>query len=120
MLTPTALARTVAAALEEDAPWGDITSTTLLPADASATADLVAREAGVFSGGEVFAAAFTLTDPAVTVCTFRSWLSASSTNSSSSVARRCSRSVCHATTPWIWPERTASSMARYCGRALPE
>lgn len=67
MLTPTALARTVAAALEEDAPWGDITSTTLLPADASATADLVAREAGVFSGGEVFAAAFTLTDPAVTV-----------------------------------------------------
>lgn len=41
---------------------GDVTSTTLLPADATATADLVAREAGVFSGGEVFAAAFRLTD----------------------------------------------------------
>lgn len=67
MLTPATLTRTVAAALEEDAPWGDLTSTTLLPEEARATADLVAREAGVFSGGEVFAAAFTLTDPQVTV-----------------------------------------------------
>lgn len=67
MLTPATLTRTVSAALEEDAPWGDLTSTTLLPAEARATADLVAREPGVFSGGEVFAAAFTLTDPTVTV-----------------------------------------------------
>lgn len=67
MLTPATLTRTVSAALEEDAPWGDLTSTTLLPEEARATADLVAREAGVFSGGEVFAAAFTLTDPQVTV-----------------------------------------------------
>lgn len=67
MLTRATLTRVVGAALEEDAPWGDLTSATLLPADATATADLVAREPGVFSGGEVFAAAFTLTDPDVTV-----------------------------------------------------
>ena len=67
MITAATLTRVVSAALEEDAPWGDLTSTALLPADASATADLVAREAGVFSGGDVFASAFTLTDPAVTV-----------------------------------------------------
>ncbi|MFJ6427270.1 carboxylating nicotinate-nucleotide diphosphorylase [Microbacterium maritypicum] len=62
MLTTATMNRVVGAALEEDAPWGDVTSTTLLSADATATADLVAREAGVFSGGEVFAAAFRLTD----------------------------------------------------------
>lgn len=67
MITPATLHRTVSAALEEDAPWGDITSTALLPADAHATADLIAREAGMFSGGEVFAAAFTITDPDVQV-----------------------------------------------------
>lgn len=67
MLTPAVLTRVVGAALEEDAPWGDLTSSTLLPAEATATADLVARESGVFSGGEVFAAAFALTDPALTV-----------------------------------------------------
>ena len=67
MLTRATLNRVVSAALEEDAPWGDLTSTTLLPAEATATADLVAREAGVFSGGDVFAAAFALTDPALTV-----------------------------------------------------
>ena len=67
MLTTATVNRVVGAALEEDAPWGDLTSTTLLPADATATADLVAREAGVFSGGEVFAAAFRLTDTAIDV-----------------------------------------------------
>ena len=67
MLTRATLTRVVGAALEEDAPWGDLTSTTLLPAEATATADLVAREAGVFSGGEVFAAAFALTDAGIGV-----------------------------------------------------
>lgn len=67
MLTPAHITRVVGAALEEDAPWGDLTSTTLLPSDATATADLVAREAGIFSGGEVFAAAFHLTDPSISV-----------------------------------------------------
>ena len=59
--------RAVAAALEEDAPWGDITSEMLIPDSSTARADLIAREPGVFSGGEVFAAAFRLTDPAIVV-----------------------------------------------------
>lgn len=67
MLTARQIERVVIAALEEDAPWGDVTSDYLIPADAAATADLVAREPGVFSGGEVFAAAFALTDPDITV-----------------------------------------------------
>ncbi|MCC2029423.1 carboxylating nicotinate-nucleotide diphosphorylase [Microbacterium sp. YMB-B2] len=67
MLTPATLTRVVGAALDEDAPWGDLTSTTLLPADAEAIADLTARERGIFSGGAVFAAAFSLTDPSLTV-----------------------------------------------------
>ncbi|MCK2022287.1 carboxylating nicotinate-nucleotide diphosphorylase [Microbacterium sp. kSW2-24] len=67
MLTAATLTRVVAAALEEDAPWGDLTSEALIPADATATADLVAREPGAFSGGTVFTAAFALTDPDVTV-----------------------------------------------------
>lgn len=67
MLTAATLTRVVGAALEEDAPWGDLTSATLIPAEATATADLVAREPGVFSGGEVFTAAFALTDPTIVV-----------------------------------------------------
>ncbi|KQX07420.1 MULTISPECIES: carboxylating nicotinate-nucleotide diphosphorylase [unclassified Leifsonia] len=67
MLTPAAIDRIVAAALEEDAPWGDITSATLIPETATATAQLVAREPGVFSGARVFEAAFRLTDPRVSV-----------------------------------------------------
>ena len=67
MLNRSHIDTVVRAALDEDAPWGDLTSTTLIPADAAATADLVAREDGVFSGGDVFAAAFTLTDPRIAV-----------------------------------------------------
>lgn len=67
MLTAATITRVVTAALEEDAPWGDLTSEYLIPENARAEAELVAREAGVFSGGAVFAAAFHLTDPAVTV-----------------------------------------------------
>jgi nicotinate-nucleotide pyrophosphorylase (carboxylating) len=67
MLTRTTIDRAVAAALEEDAPWGDITSEMLILESATAHADLVAREAGVFSGGEVFAAAFRLTDSRIDV-----------------------------------------------------
>ncbi len=50
-------------ALQEDAPYGDITSQTLIPAGARATAVLNARVPGIFSGGAVFAAAMKLTDP---------------------------------------------------------
>jgi len=67
MLTKTTIDRVVAAALEEDAPWGDITSEALIPESATARADLVAREPGVFSGGDVFAAAFRLTDARIDV-----------------------------------------------------
>jgi nicotinate-nucleotide pyrophosphorylase (carboxylating) len=67
MLTRATIDRVVAAALEEDAPWGDLTSEYLITEAATARADLVARESGVFSGGEVFAAAFRLTDPRVDV-----------------------------------------------------
>jgi nicotinate-nucleotide pyrophosphorylase (carboxylating) len=67
MLTAAVIDRTVRAALDEDAPWGDLTSASLIPETAIATAALAAREKGVFSGGEVFAAAFRLTDPACRV-----------------------------------------------------
>ena len=49
-------------ALEEDAPWGDITSEAFLPQSARAQASLVAREPGVLSGIEVFARVFELVD----------------------------------------------------------
>ena len=70
MLTLTAIDTVVRAALDEDAPWGDVTSEVLIPADAVATAQLVARESGVFSGGPVFASAFRLTDQRIDVCLF--------------------------------------------------
>jgi len=65
MLTQEIMNESVLRALQEDAPTGDITSETLIPESATATAQLHAREAGVFSGGQVFAAAFKLVDPKV-------------------------------------------------------
>lgn len=70
MLTQTAIEKVVRAALEEDAPWGDITSASFISTAAEARADLVAREPGLFSGSAVFAAAFILTDPRVRVVPF--------------------------------------------------
>ncbi|MDH6236190.1 carboxylating nicotinate-nucleotide diphosphorylase [Cryobacterium sp. CG_9.6] len=67
MLTTYAIDTVVQAALTEDAPWGDLTSAVLIPELAVATARLQAREPGVFSGGEVFASAFRLTDPRIDV-----------------------------------------------------
>ena len=67
MLSKLIIEEAVKRALLEDAPWGDATSEYLIPADAVATAQLVAREAGVMAGGEVFAAAFTLVDASVHV-----------------------------------------------------
>jgi nicotinate-nucleotide pyrophosphorylase (carboxylating) len=61
-----AIHRLVRAALEEDAPWGDLTSQTLVPASAQVDAQLVAREAGVLCGEDLFRAAMSLTDPAIT------------------------------------------------------
>lgn len=67
MLERRQIQRVVDMALEEDAPFGDLTSQTLVPAAAVARADLVAREAGVFSGAEVFAIAMTTLDDIVQV-----------------------------------------------------
>ncbi|GLJ79386.1 carboxylating nicotinate-nucleotide diphosphorylase [Microbacterium imperiale] len=63
MLPARHISRLVQSALDEDAPWGDLTSAAFVPADARMSAQLVSRAAGVFSGGAFFAAAFTLTDP---------------------------------------------------------
>ena len=67
MLTRQTIDHVVGAALAEDAPWGDVTSELLIPETAYATARLSAREPGTFSGGAVFAAAMTLTDPSIRV-----------------------------------------------------
>jgi len=67
MLTRATMERVVAAALEEDAPWGDLTSEVLVPETATARAELAAREPGVFAGSEAFATAFRLTDPRIEV-----------------------------------------------------
>ncbi|GAB2512291.1 carboxylating nicotinate-nucleotide diphosphorylase [Paramicrobacterium agarici] len=69
MLTASHIDRVVQLALDEDAPWGDITSETFIPAGTRAAAVLSAREPGVLAGGDVFAAAFRLTstDTEVTV-----------------------------------------------------
>lgn len=67
MLQLAVINRAVQAALDEDAPWGDLTAEVFIPAPTQATAELVAREPGVFSGGAVFKAAFKLTDPRIQV-----------------------------------------------------
>jgi nicotinate-nucleotide pyrophosphorylase (carboxylating) len=61
-----AVDRIVRTALLEDAPWGDLTSQSLIPADAQIAANLVAREAGVLCGADIFTAAMQLTGPIVT------------------------------------------------------
>ncbi|MEY3846481.1 MAG: hypothetical protein RJA66_748 [Actinomycetota bacterium] len=70
MLSNQIIQDVVQRALTEDAPWGDVTSEHLIPVNATATAELSAREAGVFSGADVFAAAFLLTDPSLDVQLF--------------------------------------------------
>ncbi|HHX48272.1 MAG TPA: carboxylating nicotinate-nucleotide diphosphorylase [Brevibacterium sp.] len=67
MLTAATIDSALRIALDEDAPWGDITGEAFIPAAASAKADLRAREDGVLAGLEVFARAFTLVDSSVTV-----------------------------------------------------
>ncbi|MCD9199247.1 carboxylating nicotinate-nucleotide diphosphorylase [Aeromicrobium wangtongii] len=67
MLERRQIQRVVDLALDEDAPFGDLTSQTLVPADAIANARLVAREPGVLAGAEVFEIAMTTLDPSVEV-----------------------------------------------------
>ena len=54
-------------ALIEDAPWGDLTSQALIPAEATITAHLVAREPGVLCGQDIVSTAFSLTDHTIHV-----------------------------------------------------
>jgi nicotinate-nucleotide pyrophosphorylase (carboxylating) len=67
MLDSALVDEVVGAALREDAPWGDVTSEYLIPADATAVATLSAREGGVFAGAAAFESAFRLTDARITV-----------------------------------------------------
>lgn len=67
MLTKQIIDEAVGRALQEDAPWGDVTSQYLIPDESLAVATLEAREPGVMAGSEVFAAAFRLVDDSVIV-----------------------------------------------------
>ena len=67
MLTDHHIRAVVRLALAEDSPWGDVTSTAFIPEATTATAALVAREPGIFSGGAVFRAAFVELDPTLAV-----------------------------------------------------
>ncbi|MHA7986102.1 carboxylating nicotinate-nucleotide diphosphorylase [Rathayibacter sp. CAU 1779] len=67
MLTRQIIDRVVNTALDEDAPWGDVTSELFIPADAAASARLVAREPGVFSGGEVLVRTMRAVDERIAV-----------------------------------------------------
>ena len=58
---------TVREALHEDAPTGDVTANSIIPADLDATATLMARGPGVMAGEQLFEAAFRLTDPRIAV-----------------------------------------------------
>jgi nicotinate-nucleotide pyrophosphorylase (carboxylating) len=57
----------VAMALAEDAPFGDVTSQTFIPAATTSAAELVAREPGLLAGAEVFEVAMTALDDSVKV-----------------------------------------------------
>jgi len=61
------LERLVRIALEEDAPWGDLTSDTLLAADTKLSANLVAREDGILGGIDLFTTAMRLADPTTNI-----------------------------------------------------
>ncbi|WP_344197438.1 carboxylating nicotinate-nucleotide diphosphorylase [Aeromicrobium alkaliterrae] len=67
MLETAQIRPVVVAALAEDAPSGDVTSQVFVPADAVATADVVAREPGVMAGVEVLTVVFAEVDPQVRV-----------------------------------------------------
>ena len=66
-LPQSAIDHLVRLALDEDAPWGDLTSQTLLPPNARVTATLVAREPGILAGAQLFTAAMHLADPSIAV-----------------------------------------------------
>jgi nicotinate-nucleotide pyrophosphorylase (carboxylating) len=58
-------------ALDEDAPWGDLTSDTFLPPDAPARLTVRMKQAGMLCGLPVAAAVFRAVDP---VCRWQEWV----------------------------------------------
>lgn len=58
MLTAAIISERVREALQEDAPWGDLTSQVAIHQSRQLAAELRAREPGVFAGADVFAAVF--------------------------------------------------------------
>lgn len=62
-----ALERIVSAALAEDAPSGDVTADILIPAGATATGHVTAREPGVVAGLAAFSEAMRQVDPTTVV-----------------------------------------------------
>ncbi|UYN84088.1 MAG: carboxylating nicotinate-nucleotide diphosphorylase [Microcella sp.] len=66
-LTLASVTAIVDRALDEDAPWGDVTSEAAIPVSATATARVVSRVDGVFAGGLPLELAFTRVDPTLAV-----------------------------------------------------
>ncbi|MGY6499145.1 MAG: carboxylating nicotinate-nucleotide diphosphorylase [Microcella sp.] len=62
-----AVAAVVAAALAEDAPWGDISGESSIPASVTARAELASREAGVLAGTDCIVEAFRQADPSAEI-----------------------------------------------------
>lgn len=62
MLTTETIQGALLQAFDEDAPWGDITSSAFFDAETGAQGAFVARVSGVMAGGEVVRQAFTLLD----------------------------------------------------------
>lgn len=67
MLTRRIIETVVRTALDEDAPWGDLTAELAIPERTRVDTGLVAREPGVFSGGALVVETFRQTDPAIEV-----------------------------------------------------
>jgi nicotinate-nucleotide pyrophosphorylase (carboxylating) len=65
VLTRRIIEHVVGAALEEDAPWGDLTAELAIPERTRIDTRLVAREAGVFAGGPLVVETFRQTDPGI-------------------------------------------------------
>lgn len=67
MLTQPIIDTAVRVALAEDAPWGDVTAELAIPAELGIATRIVARESGVFAGGEVVQETFRQVDARVQV-----------------------------------------------------
>lgn len=67
MLTHQLVADSVRLALQEDAPWGDLTVQLTIAEDTEFTAVLNAREPGLFAGGPLVVEAFRQVDPRISV-----------------------------------------------------